>query len=216
MPWWRVGLVLGGIALVAAAIHSRIDVAELQALAARLPAWLAFVLLTLLPMAGFPVSLLHVAAGVRFGAGIGLAVVAASIALQIALAWLLVRRWRKFFERVPWLGRLRRRIPAGARGGVCVFSVLLPGAPYSAITYVLPLLGVPLRTLLLYAWPVHCLRSTVTVVLGDQLDEFTVTRLVVLLAYASTILFASWLTYRRLQAGFENPPPAEGDPKRPA
>ena len=204
-------LVLG---LGAAFLYREIDTAPLQDYAARLPAWAAVSLLLVLPLIGFPASVLHVAAGVRFGAALGLALVSLSILVQLVVSFCLVRRWRERFERARWLARLRQRIPQGAHASVSVFTVLLPGAPYSAINYVLPLLGVPLRTFILCAWPLHTLRSTVTVVFGDQLDRLSATRLAVLLAYALTIAAASWWTYRRLKSQFENPRAAADGPKR--
>src|SRR5262249_47952015 len=111
---------------------------------------------------------------------------------------------------------LRERIPEGAHASICVLAVLLPGAPFAAINYVLPLIGVPLRTYLLCCLPLHVLRSTVTVSFGDQSDHLTPTRLAVLVAYALLILGASVLTYRRVKGQLAGPPSAAGDRKQPA
>ena len=110
----------------------------------------------------------------------------------------------------------RERIPDGAHASVCVFTVLLPGVPYAVINYILPVVGVPLRTFILCAWPLHTLRSTVTVIFGDQSAHLTATRLVVLMAYALMILGASWWTYRRLQSQFSSPSRAANGRKQPA
>lgn len=181
-----------------------------------MPAAVAFALLAVLPLLGFPASLLHVAAGIRFGAALGLALVSLSICLQLLASFAVVKLWRAHFERARWVDRVRKRIPQGAHASICVFTVLLPGAPYAGINYVLPLMGVPLRTYLLCCLPLHTLRSTVTVVFGDQSDELTPARLAGLAAYALTILGASWWMYRRLRRQFENPRPAANDPKPPA
>ena len=213
LPWARIAVTVVVASAIAALLYSRIDMAAVHAQAARLNGGLAFALLVLLPLVGFPASVLHVAAGIRFGALLGWGLVALSILLQLLASYALVRCWRPRFERARWLRKIRNRIPPGAQPSVCVFTVLLPGAPYAAINYVLPLLGTPLRTFLLCAWPLHALRSTVTVVFGDQSAHLTAARLAVLLAYAVTILSASWWMYRRLQSRFANPPPAAGGRK---
>jgi uncharacterized membrane protein YdjX (TVP38/TMEM64 family) len=208
LPWAKIALgaaVLGGLAFLLSRV---VTVEAVEEYASRLNGVVAFGLLLILPLVGFPASLLHIAAGVRFGLVWGLVLVAASIGLQLVASWALVRVWRDRFERSRWIKRVRERIPQGAHASVTVFTVLLPGAPFAAVNYTLPLLGVPLRTLLLCAWPLHVLRSTVTVTLGSQASHLTGTRLAVLLAYAVLILGASWWTYRRLQSQFSNPPPA--------
>lgn len=215
IPW---GKVLAFVALVAAVgllLKSQLDVHEVHRQADRMPAGVAFGLLTVLPLIGFPASVLHVAAGIRFGAGLGLALVSLSIGIQLLASFAIVRVWHSWFERSKWIGRIRKRIPNGAHTSICLFAVVLPGAPYAGINYALPLLGVPLRTYLLCCLPIHTLRSTVTVVLGDQSDQLTPGRLLVLLAYAAMILGMSWWMYRRLRRQYADPQPAAGDPKQP-
>lgn len=213
LPWGRIASGVIILAAIGGLIYSQIDVHELHRQAARLPAAVAFACLAVLPLVGFPASLLHVAAGIRFGAALGLALVSLSICLQLLASFAIVHVWRARFERARWVERVRRRIPKGAHASICVFTVLLPGAPYAAINYVLPLVGVPLRTFLLCCLPLHTLRSTVTVVFGDQSDELTPARLAALGAYALTILGTSWWMYRRLRRQFENQPAAAGDRK---
>lgn len=215
-PWRKIAVVALVLGTIAAIAYSRLDLEQLHARAAEVPAGVAFALLVVLPLVGFPANLTHIAAGIRFGAPVGLALVAASIGLQILASYGVVRLWKERFLRARWVKKVRDRIPEGAHASVCVFTVLLPGAPYAAVNYVLPLVGVPLRTLLLCAWPLHVLRSTLTVVLGDQSDHLTATRLAVLLGYALLILGASWWTYRRLQGQFAGRRPAADGRTQPA
>jgi uncharacterized membrane protein YdjX (TVP38/TMEM64 family) len=214
LPWGRIAAVILIVGAIGIGLYKQIDVEAVHAQAARLNAVVAFALLVVLPLLGFPASLLHVAAGIRFGAGLGLVLVCASILIQLLASHTLVRLWRPYFERARWVKKVRSRIPEGAHASVTIFTVLLPGAPYAAINYVLPLIGVPLRTFLLCAWPLHTLRSTVTVVFGDQSAHLTAGRLVGLLAYALAILGVSWWTYHRLQSQFSGPRPAAGDRKQ--
>jgi uncharacterized membrane protein YdjX (TVP38/TMEM64 family) len=214
LPWGKFAifaLVLAGIAVL---VYKEFGIEAIHAEAERLNGGVAFALLVILPLLGFPASLLHVAAGMRFGAVLGLALVSLSIVTQLLVSYTVVHFWRQRFESARWVKKIRDRLPHGAHASVCVFAVFLPGAPYAAINYTLPLIGVPLRTFILCAWPLHTLRSTVTVAFGDQSAHLTATRLAVLLAYALTILGASWWTYRRLKSQFEGPQSAAGDRKR--
>jgi uncharacterized membrane protein YdjX (TVP38/TMEM64 family) len=214
LPWKKiatVALVAGGIAALAGKL---VDIEAIHAEAARLNGAIAFALLLVLPLVGFPASVLHVAAGIRFGVMLGLTLVSLSILIQLLVSYTVVRLWRKRFENARWVKKIRERIPRGAHASVCVCTVLLPGAPFAAVNYVLPLIGVPLRTFILCAWPLHTLRATVTVAFGGQSAHLTAARLAVLIAYALMILGACWWTYRRLQSRFEGQRPAAGGRKQ--
>jgi uncharacterized membrane protein YdjX (TVP38/TMEM64 family) len=199
-----------------AILYRTIDMEEVEDQAARLPGAIAFILLVLLPLLGFPASVLHVAAGIRFGALPGFGLVVVSIALQLIASYWIVRVWRRRFEKARWLKRVRERIPKGAHAPVCAFTVLLPGAPFAVVNYTLALIGVPLRTLLLCALPLHALRATITVALGGQSTHLTAMRLGVLVAYALLILGACAWMYHRLQSRFASRRPAAGGRKQPA
>jgi len=214
LPWKRIVAVLLVLVAGLALLYSQVDIHEIHAYARRLPGMVAFALLALLPLIGFPASVLHVAAGIRFGVPLGIALVSLSILLQLLASYALVHAFKDRFERR--LAPIRKRLPKGAHASICVLAVLLPGAPYAAINYVLPTLGVPLRTYLLCCLPLHTLRSTVTVTLGDQSDQLTAARLVALVAYALLILGASWWTYRRLRSRLEGRPAAVDGRKLPA
>jgi uncharacterized membrane protein YdjX (TVP38/TMEM64 family) len=195
-------------------LRQQVDIQDIHAYADRLNGGIAFALLVVLPLIGFPASILHVAAGIRFGVPLGLPLVALSILLQLLASYALVHLFRDRFERR--LAPLKQRIPSGAHPSICVLTVLLPGAPFAAINYVLPLVGVPLRTYLLCCLPIHALRSTITVTLGDQSDRLTAARLAVFAAYALLILGASWLTYRRVKSRLEGQPSEADGRKLPA
>ena len=214
-PWRKIASFALVVGAISALVYSQLEIEAVHREAARINGGIAFALLVVLPLVGFPASVVHVAAGIRFGAPIGLALVSLSILLQLLASYAIVSVWRKRFERARWVKKIRERIPEGAHASVCVFTVLLPGVPYTAVNCVLPIIGVPLRTFIACAWPLHTLRSTVTVIFGDQSAHLTAARLAVLLAYALLIAGASWWTYRRLQDQFEDPPPMVGDQKQP-
>lgn len=195
--WWKV---LAVVALVggAWALAARgVDMHTIHDQAARLNGFLAFGLLILLPLGGVPIAVLHFAMGVRFGIVLGLALVAISIPLQLLAFYGLVR-WQKDFFRDKFKA-LRGRVPPNAREAATIFTLLIPGAPFFAQNYALALMGVPFRTCLKWALPLHFLRATMTVILGDQSDQLTPGRIAGLGLYALLLLAASWWSYRRLQ-----------------
>jgi uncharacterized membrane protein YdjX (TVP38/TMEM64 family) len=209
---WRTWVI--GVPLIAGffLLSRSIDIEAVHDQAARLNSVVAFVLLTILPLIGFPVSVLHVTAGIRFGVGLGFGLVALSILLQLLASYGLVHWRRKYFARK--FKDVRDKIPPGAHGAVTLFTLLLPGVPYFAKNYVLPVAGVPLRTYLLWCFPIHVARSSVAVIFGDESDHLTPTRIAVMACYAAAVLTASWWAYRRMQAQIADQPPAAGGPKK--
>ena len=195
-------------------LYHKVDLESVRETAQKLPGWVAFLLLTVLPLVGFPASVLHVATGIRFGVGLGLVLVWCSILLQLLASYGLVHWNRKFFERR--FKAVRDRIPKGAHAPVTVFTMLIPGAPYFAQNYTLPLIGVPFRIYLGICLPMHCARSSIAVILGGQTHNLTPGRVLGMVAYAAVILTASWWALRRLKTTLGDQSPAENGRKQPA
>jgi uncharacterized membrane protein YdjX (TVP38/TMEM64 family) len=202
-------LVLGcaGLAL----LYKQIDVAALHRRAEELNGAWVFVLMTLLPLVGFPVTVGHAVAGVRFGLPLGLALVSISITLQMLLSYGLVKLAPKLFAR--HLEPLRKRLPKTAHTPLTQFTMLLPGVPYFAQNYVLPLMGVPLGTYLLWGVPIHVVRAIVGIAFGDMSDHLTPLRLAGFAVYAIVITATCAWAFRRLQARMKDRQSAAGDPK---
>jgi uncharacterized membrane protein YdjX (TVP38/TMEM64 family) len=208
--WVIVVLVIGGLVL----LRQGIDVETVRTRARELPGWLAFLLLVALPLVGFPASLLHVGVGVRFGIPLGLGLVWLSILLQLLASYGLVHWRRAFFSRR--FRSIRKRIPPGAHAPVTLFTMLIPGAPFFAQNYTLPLLGVPLRLYLLICLPIHGARSVIAVVFGGQSHELTPGWVLAMLGYVAVVLGASWWALRRLKTTLGDQPRAESGRKQPA
>ena len=195
-------------------LERHIDLEALHARARAMNGPAVFVAITFLPLLGFPVSVLHAIAGARFGMGWGLVWVGVSIFIQMVLSYAVVRLMPGFFARK--FEPLRRRLPVGAHRAVTLFTFLLPGAPYFAQNYVLPLIGVPLGTYLGWGVTIHFLRSAVGVVFGHATEDLTPLRLAGFAAYTVAIVTLCGWAYRRLRREMQFPPPAEDGPKRPA
>lgn len=201
------------VALIGLSIFYRhIDLADLHRRAARLNGPVVYLLVVLLPLACFPVSAVHAVAGARFGVALGFPLVASSILVQLLLAYALVHAAPDFFARhLEWI---RRRLPRTTHTPLTQLTMLLPGAPYWAQLYVLPLLGVPLRTYLLWSLPITIMRSIVGILFGDFSGHFTPLRIAGFVLYFAVISAGSWWSFRRLRARVPGRPRAEGDRRR--
>jgi uncharacterized membrane protein YdjX (TVP38/TMEM64 family) len=209
------GLMLAGGAVVAIALvwlYRQIDLRALETRADATNGGVVFAAITVLPLAGFPVSILHALGGLRFGTGLGFVLVAASILIQLVLSNRLVRVAPRLFAR--WLEPMRRRLPEAAHESLTLFVMLMPGAPYFAQIYLLPLIGVPLRKYLPVSFVLLVARSFIGVVFGYESTTLTPWKIVGFAVYTLAITAASTLAFRRLQQKMKDRPAGGDDPKR--
>lgn len=197
-----------------AVIYRQIDIEALHTRSREIDGALVFFLMTVLPLAGFPVSVCHAVAGVRYGLGLGFVLVGASILLQMLASYALVKAAPQLFARR--MEPFRKRLPRAAHAPLTVFTMVLPGVPYFAQNYVLPLVGVPLSTYLLWGLPIHIAKSIVGIVFGDMSADLTPARIAGFAAYAVFITVACAWAFRRLQARIRDRPPAGDGRTQPA
>ncbi len=174
----------------------RVDFARLHERAEHLDPGLLFAALVLLPLVTVPVTPLNILAGIRFGLAGGLAVVAASIVCQHLLAYLTARVLPAILRRK--LEPLRERLPRHAHSDATVFTSLLPGAPYWAQLYVLPLIGVPLTTYVVLSSVLHTIRSVTAVIAGKVSEHPSMGWGIALLVYGTLLAIACFLAGRRM------------------
>jgi len=191
-------LVAAALCVALALTYRVIDIPTLHERAKHLNGFVVFALITILPLFGFPVTVAHAVAGLRFGLKLGFPLVALSIVLQLLASYGLASAAPKFFG--PKVEPLRRRLPQTAHTALTQFTMLLPGVPYWAQNYVLPVVGVPLRTYLLWGGLIHIARSAASIVFGGLSDHLTPLRLGGFALYALTITLACAWTFRRLRA----------------
>lgn len=202
LPWGKIAIV--AVILLGIGLLSRqIDVDEVHAYTKRFDSWIVFVAITLLPLVGFPVTVLHVLAGMRWGPKLGYTLVVLSIVLQLFASYALVHLFRPVFERR--LAKFRERIPKGAHGPVTLFTALLPGVPFFAKNYLIPVMGVPLWTFIMWCFPLHALRASLAVLFGHQSNELTPTRIAWFCAYFVLITLSCAWVFRRLRAEVGDP-----------
>lgn len=144
----------------------------------------ALPLMAFLPIAGFPIAVVYLFAGARFGPLWGGVVVAIVTAIHLLGTHLVARS----FLRAPlqrWIEKKQKRlpqIPEDEQVAVCVIAALVPGLPYFVRNYLLALGGVKLKYLFLVMLPMYVARSYVTILLGDMGNDPTRQKLFILLA----------------------------------
>lgn len=196
-----------GVCIAFALLHRQLDIATLHARAREMNGALVFGLMVVLPLVGFPGTVVQAVAGLRFGFGLGFALVALSVVLQMLAAYAVVSAAPKFFG--ARLEPLRRRLPQTAHTALTQFTMLLPGVPHWAKYYVLPLVGVPLRTYLLWGGSIHIATSAASVLVGNLGEHFTTGRLVAFIVYVAVTTLACAWAFRRLRAQVAAELPAE-------
>jgi uncharacterized membrane protein YdjX (TVP38/TMEM64 family) len=212
----RLGLAAIGVALIVVFICFRgvFDLAWMHDRAAEFNGVVVFLGLTVLPLLGFPVSVLHAVAGAKFGLGLGMALVGVSLAIQLTASYAIVRVAPKFFaRRFDWL---HRKLPPATHRSLTLFTLLLPGAPFFAQNYVLAVAGVPFRIFFSFSMPINFCRSFVGVIFGEWSDNMTPLRITLIAVYAVAITVTCGLAFRRLRAQLQNPRRGANDRKRSA
>ncbi|MCF3650567.1 hypothetical protein [Synoicihabitans lomoniglobus] len=212
--WWRRTwddhhrpIIIGALVLLGLALAwGRVDLERVHAWAEHVDPRVLFLALVLLPLVTFPVTPLNVIAGIRFGLEGGLAMVAGAIIAQHTLAFLGARILPKMLKRR--LEPLQRRLPRHAHVDASVFASLLPGAPYWAQLYVLPLVGIPFATYLLVSVPLHIIRSITAVIAGRMSDDLSWGWAIALVVYSICLIIACFLAGRRMKRKYgENQAP---------
>ncbi|HTL67296.1 MAG TPA: hypothetical protein VL200_06520 [Lacunisphaera sp.] len=209
----RLVVIAAVIVVVLVWFRGRLGLVMLHDWAQRANAGLVVSALLLLPLVGFPVSVMHALTGARFGLEHGMELVGASIAVQLLASYGVVHAAPRFFaRRFAWL---RERLPPATHRPLTLFTMFLPGAPFFAQNYVLVLAGVPFRIFFFYCLPIHFGRSLIGVIFGEWSGHLTPARLAVLGGYALVVMLVCALSFRRLRARWHSRPPAEGDPMPP-
>lgn len=183
-------VVLGFIGLVFLQRH--LDLAQIHTRAQALPGLAVIAAISVLPLLGFPVSVLHLVAGVRFGFLGGIGVVAVTGIVQHVLGWVLVRFLpaRLLARLAPW----RDKLAGNGHLDATLICCLIPGMPYTLPLYLLPALGVPFPLLFGLAPLIHTARALVTILLGEMSDDLTPMRLFALTVYYLVLFVLSgWL-----------------------
>lgn len=176
-----------------------VDVQKVRAWAEGLNPWAVFAMLVFLPLVGFPVSVLFVVTGVKFGPGWGLAVVGIGIALHLLITyWVTSKILHDPIERLFKKTKYKMpRIPEGEQVSISLLTALVPGIPYFAKNYLLVLGKVPFKPYFLSCWPSHVFHASLAILFGGMSKELTPTKGAFLLVYAVVV---TWLCRRVIKS----------------
>jgi uncharacterized membrane protein YdjX (TVP38/TMEM64 family) len=153
-------------------------------------------LMLVLPMAGFPISVFLVLAGLKFGAFLGAALTAVLIPVHLAVAYWVAGSWlRSHLE--AYLDKKNRRLPRVPENRLMAFTFVfmaVPSLPYAMKNYILPLSGVPLRCHLTAGWAGQLAICIPFVGLGGSVAEanYKMTLVIVAVIAAGYLVF-KWL-----------------------
>jgi uncharacterized membrane protein YdjX (TVP38/TMEM64 family) len=132
-----------------------------------------FAAMTLIPLAGVPITIFYLAAGAAFDPVVNLLGTAIALALNHLAAhalggWAL----RPLFTFL--LRRGRFTLPeTGAPGSAykALLIKLTPGLPFALRGYMMALAGIPLHVFLVVSWPISMAYALPMILLGDSAEE---------------------------------------------
>jgi uncharacterized membrane protein YdjX (TVP38/TMEM64 family) len=162
----------------------------------------ALVVMALLPIVGFPISAVYLAAGALFGPVLGIVVVAGVTLVHLGVTQFLaqtvlrhrITRWhRQWHDRLP-------DVPPTEHATLGAMIVIVPGLPYLARNCLLAFATLPWRILFGVALPLYVVRSLTTIFLGDLGNDPSRAALFTLGGIYVAKLGISYLLYRRLKA----------------
>jgi uncharacterized membrane protein YdjX (TVP38/TMEM64 family) len=185
---------------ISAALFSTINLRHFQNWLAGCNGGLVFVIIAVLPLFGFPVSLLQILAGAKFGILMGFVVSTLAIVVHMfGMYWIGTSCMRRPIE--WYLARRKHRlpqVPSGEDRSFAFLMTLLPGS-YALKNYVMVIGGTSLRTLLWVCLPVYAVRAIFGIYFGHFSTEPTMFRTFVLIGNTILITVVSAFLVRRLR-----------------
>ena len=162
------------------------------------PAWF-IVAFFILPVFGFPISILLLLAGVRFGLYGGMLLAAGGTIFHHFAAYRLTHGW--FRDRVRQrLERAGRKIPPIKKEHQVLLTAIFAavhGPPYAPKLYLLALTDIPFRIYLGVGAPIYIVFCLVPVGAGSAVMNFSPIWLYSLTALSIVILMAGWWLKKR-------------------
>ncbi len=158
----------------------------------------------LLPLGGFPISVVLVVSGVRFGFTGSIVFAVFGMAFPTLVAWRLAHGWlrRPLQRRLAARGFKLPIIPDRHQVWFTSLLVFVPGLPYSVELYGLALTNLPFRRCALIVWCFHVLNAIPVIGVGAAAAEFDSEWLMAFLMLAIVaIVIGQWLG-RRLSRKF--------------
>lgn len=137
----------------------------------------------ILPVVGFPVTILLVLLGLRFDFFLGIMIMFVLMPFHLALSFWVTHS--VFGEKVKNIADKKKyRIFTIPENRYLEFSFLfmaIPGLPYTVKNYLLPLFGIPFRHYFFTGWAVQGIAGMPFVILGEAAAEWNIKFLLILL-----------------------------------
>lgn len=169
--------------------------------------WPAFAALLILPLIGFPLSVLALAAGLRFGLGPALLLMAPALTFHLLFSYIAGRRWLA----APihrWLARYDftlPRAPAGESFSVALLVNLIPGPPYFAKNYLLAVADLPFRSYFFAGLLANLLNTSMGILAGDFFRHMNLQGGAILAAYVVIVSIFCHRLIRHLRRSAPSP-----------
>ncbi|ATC65471.1 hypothetical protein CMV30_16810 [Nibricoccus aquaticus] len=166
-----------------------------------LPVPVLLLCLVVLPLTGFPVSLMLVAVGARFGFWQGLAAAAAAIPIHLALSYPLSGLFRRpITAMVTKAGWSLPKLDRETAWPFTTWLAFVPGVSYTLKNYTPPLAGVPFRIYFLAFYPVHLCTAVLGLLIGGATMHFSWLLAVGIVTYGIAIGILTKVLANRLRA----------------
>jgi uncharacterized membrane protein YdjX (TVP38/TMEM64 family) len=208
--------IIAGLALAALALATWIWSDESRALAQHamtLGRWPAFIALLILPLIGFPLSVLALAAGLRFGLVPALLLMAPALAFHLVFSFFVARHWLKR-PLLRWLSHYDftlPRAPDGESFSVALLINFIPGPPYFAKNYLLAVAELPFRAYFFAGLIANLLNTSMGILAGDFFRHMNLQGGAILTAYVLIISFFCHRLVRQLRRRAAPPASAARD-----
>ncbi len=164
----------------------------------------------ILPVFGFPISILNLLAGVRFGMGGGMLLISGGTIFHHIAAYRITHGWLREPVRA-WLEKTGRGIPPIRKDHQVLLTAIfaaIHGPPYAPKLYLLALADIPFRIYLWVGAPIYILFCLVPVGAGSAVTDFSPKWLFALSALSIVMVLLGWWLKRRF--GSEIVKPDEG------
>jgi uncharacterized membrane protein YdjX (TVP38/TMEM64 family) len=163
--------------------------------------WLLFLLMSLLPLVGVPMSILCVMAGAKFGPWEGLAVTAAGVVINLVSSWWIARKWlRGPMEKLLQKTHYKKpKLQKGEYAGICLLTALVPGPSYTLKNYFLALSNLPFRLIFWIGLPAHLFAMSPGVLFGNFSGSMSPLKAGFLIAYTLLLVGVSQYLVRRIR-----------------
>ncbi|MBL9158122.1 MAG: VTT domain-containing protein [Verrucomicrobiales bacterium] len=192
-------LLVGGLVFLWKTQEGRLDRESILAYGMSLPPVVIVIAFFLLPLIGFPVSVLLVLIGLRFGVGWGMVLVTVGMLFHHLVVFAISRSWlrEKMERRIASFGHRIPRIEERHRFWFTTIFASIHGPPYAAKLYLLALTNLPFRYYCGIGVPVYAGFSLIPVGAGKAITDLNAMTVgLILLGTVALFFLAHWLKRR--------------------